>query len=61
MTFAYYEKDQADQYSFIRIPKAMMTEDREVQISWLHRSSLHTDHVFLRGTCPDPDSCFSLA
>ena len=27
MTFAYYEKDQADQYSFIRIPKAMMTED----------------------------------
>ena len=26
MTFAYYEKDQADQYSFIRIPKAMMTE-----------------------------------
>lgn len=27
MTFAYYEKDQADQYSFIRIPKAMMTEE----------------------------------
>ena len=27
MTFAYYEKDQAAQYSFIRIPKAMMTED----------------------------------
>ena len=27
MTFAYFEKDQADQYSFIRIPKAMMTED----------------------------------
>ena len=27
MTFAYYEKEQADQYSFIRIPKAMMTED----------------------------------
>ena len=27
MKFAYYEKDQADQYSFIRIPKAMMTED----------------------------------
>ena len=27
MTFAYYEKDQADQYSFIRIPKAMLTED----------------------------------
>ena len=27
MTFAYYEKDQAEQYSFIRIPKAMMTED----------------------------------
>ena len=27
MTFADYEKDQADQYSFIRIPKAMMTED----------------------------------
>ena len=27
MTFAYYEKDQADQYSFIRIPKARMTED----------------------------------
>ena len=27
MTFAYYEKDQADQYSFIRIPKAMMKED----------------------------------
>lgn len=27
MNFAYYEKDQADQYSFIRIPKAMMTEE----------------------------------
>lgn len=27
MTFPYYEKEQADQYSFIRIPKAMMTED----------------------------------
>lgn len=27
MNFAYYEKNQADQYSFIRIPKAMMTEE----------------------------------
>ena len=27
MTFTYYEKEQADQYSFIRIPKVMMTEE----------------------------------
>lgn len=27
MDFAYYDKDQADQYSFIRIPRAMMTEE----------------------------------
>lgn len=27
MTFSYYEKEQADQYSFIRIPKAMLAED----------------------------------
>lgn len=27
MDFSYYDKDQADQYSFIRIPRAMMTEE----------------------------------
>ena len=27
MSFEYFYKSQSDKYSFIRIPKAMMTED----------------------------------
>lgn len=33
MTFKYYTRNESDQYSFIRIPKAMMTEELFVPLS----------------------------